>query len=59
MPSEHRELNGCESIQMGSPGRWMLVLMRAICAHVEVVEAWIGSWILTPVRDVVEDKLVV
>jgi len=44
---------------MGSPGRWMLVLMRAICAHVEVVEAWIGSWILTPVRDVVEDKLVV
>ena len=37
----------------------MLVFMRAICAYAEVVEARAGNWILTPVRDVVENKLVV
>jgi hypothetical protein len=54
-----RDFNGRESIQMGTPVWWMLGFMRAICAHTEAVEARTGNWILTPVRDVVEDKLTV
>ena len=39
----HRELNGRESIQMGSPVRWMLVFMRVICARAEAVEMRVGG----------------
>jgi hypothetical protein len=41
--SGHRELNGRESIQIGVPGRVMLILMRVICAHAEAVEMKVGG----------------
>jgi hypothetical protein len=54
-----RDFNARDSIQIGVPGRVMLVLMRAICVHADAVEARAGNWILTLKRGVVEDKLAV
>jgi hypothetical protein len=39
----HRELNGRELIQMGTPVWWMLVFRRVICARVEAVEMRVGG----------------
>jgi hypothetical protein len=59
LPAPYRKFNARESIQIGTPGRWMLGLMRAICAHVEAVERKLAALESDAARDAGEGKLVV